>query len=61
MRIAIAAVSQTRLELLRKAGLKVGTHDGATLVFGTTTAKQLREIARLDFVLRIAPLHRTGS
>lgn len=58
VRVWIKAVSQARLELLRKAGLKVGSHDGATLVFGTATAAGLKEIAKLDFVERIAPLNR---
>ncbi len=60
LKITIKAVSQARLELLRKAGLKVGSHDGGTLVFGTATAKAIREIAKLDFVERIAPLRAKG-
>jgi hypothetical protein len=54
IRISVAAISQTRLELLRKAGLKVGSHDGATLVFGTASATTIRTIAKLEFVRRIA-------
>ena len=56
VRVTVAAVSQARLDLLRKAGLRVGSHDGATLVFGTLTAAQVREVAKLDFVTRIMPL-----
>ena len=58
VRVWVKAVSQARLALLRKAGLKVGANDGATLVFGTTTAKALKEIAKLDFVERIEPMRR---
>ena len=60
VRVSVGAVSQARLESLRKAGLRVGSHDGATLVFGTATAKALRELAKLDFVERIAPLRMKG-
>ncbi len=54
IRILVTAISQTRLELLRKAGLKVGSHDGATLVFGTASAATIRAVAKLEFVERIS-------
>jgi len=54
IRVSVVAISQTRLDLLRKAGLKVGSHDGATLVFGTASAATMRAIAKLEFVERIA-------
>lgn len=57
LRISVFAISQTRLELLRKAGLKIGSHDGATLVFGTASAATIRAIAKLEFVERISWLH----
>ena len=57
VRVYVSGVTKERLDLLRKAGLKVGSHDGATLVFGTATADVIRALAKLDFVGRIAQLH----
>lgn len=54
LRVTLAAVSQTRLEQLRKAGFKVISHDGGTLVFGSADAATIKAIAKLDFVERIA-------
>ncbi|RYG25012.1 hypothetical protein EON82_08705 [bacterium] len=56
IRIYVDGVTEARLELLKKAGLKVGSHDGAGLVFGTATAEVIRALAKLDFVQTIAPL-----
>lgn len=56
VRVVVTAISQACLEALRKAGLRVGSNDGATEVFGTLTAQAIREIAKLDFVTRIVPL-----
>lgn len=60
VRVTIEAVSQARIAQLKKAGLKVESHDGSTLVFGMTSAKQIRELAKLPFVRRIARLHPIG-
>ncbi len=56
LRVYVANVDEAALAALRKAGLKVGSHDGARLVFGSATAAQIREIAKLAFVERIAPM-----
>ena len=56
VRLRISAISKARLAALAKAGLKVGMNDGSTLVFGSATASEMRQIAKLDFVVRIERL-----
>ncbi len=57
IRVWVESITEANLAALRKAGLRIGSYDGATLVFGTANAATMREITKLAFVERIAPLH----